>query len=156
MYGYDIETKAQSPQWKRQKKACQVRSKVKALLSVFFDCNGVVWCSCHKIVRSIRNTTLKLCPKLLNFEQKQRHMDIVQEMLAKFNDDPDLLKKVIKGHISWVYMTLKSKPNHHILLRLRRGCWWCWRVVRLMPINFNGCFRLETCASEDCSKIAKF
>ncbi|UYV72461.1 hypothetical protein LAZ67_9003248 [Cordylochernes scorpioides] len=47
VYGYDVETKAQSSQWKlphepRPKKARQVRSNVKALLTVFFDCRGVV------------------------------------------------------------------------------------------------------------------
>ena len=31
---------------------------------------------------------------MLNFEQKLRRMNIAQEMLTKFNDDPDLLKKV--------------------------------------------------------------
>ena len=43
----------------KTKKARQVRSNEKILLIVFFDCNGVV--PCYKIVRSIRNTTLKLC-----------------------------------------------------------------------------------------------
>ncbi|UYV73990.1 JRKL, partial [Cordylochernes scorpioides] len=47
VYGYDVETKAQSSQWKlphepRPKKARQVRSNVKVLLPVFFDCRGVV------------------------------------------------------------------------------------------------------------------
>ncbi|UYV84416.1 hypothetical protein LAZ67_X002056 [Cordylochernes scorpioides] len=47
VYGYDVETKVQSSQWKlphepRPKKACQVRSNVKVLLTVFFDCRGVV------------------------------------------------------------------------------------------------------------------
>ena len=47
VYGYDIETNAQSSQWKRPaelrlKKARQVRLNVKELLTVFFDCNGVV------------------------------------------------------------------------------------------------------------------
>ncbi|UYV71809.1 hypothetical protein LAZ67_9000495 [Cordylochernes scorpioides] len=47
VYGYDVETKAQSYQWKlphepRPKKARQVRSNVKVLLTVFFDCRGVV------------------------------------------------------------------------------------------------------------------
>ena len=42
VYGYDVETKAQSSQWKhnespRPKKARQVRSNVKVLLTVFFD-----------------------------------------------------------------------------------------------------------------------
>ena len=37
-YGYDIETKAQSSQWKRPnpKKTRQVRSNVKVLLTVYF------------------------------------------------------------------------------------------------------------------------
>ena len=47
MYGYDIETKAQSSQWKRPekprpKKTSKVWSNVKVLLTVFFDSNGVV------------------------------------------------------------------------------------------------------------------
>ncbi|UYV63886.1 hypothetical protein LAZ67_2005887 [Cordylochernes scorpioides] len=47
IYGYDVETKAQSSQWKlphepRPKKARQVRSNVKVFLTVFFDCRGVV------------------------------------------------------------------------------------------------------------------
>ena len=47
VYGYDIETKAQLSQWKRPeepraKKAYQVRSNVKVLLTVLFDCNGMV------------------------------------------------------------------------------------------------------------------
>ena len=41
--------------------------------------------------------------KLLNCEQKQRCMYIAQEMLMKYNDDPDVLKKVITGDESWVY-----------------------------------------------------
>ncbi|UYV74174.1 hypothetical protein LAZ67_11002320, partial [Cordylochernes scorpioides] len=47
VYGYGVETKAQSSQWKlphepRPKKARQVRSNVKVLLTVFYDCRGVV------------------------------------------------------------------------------------------------------------------
>ncbi|UYV75280.1 hypothetical protein LAZ67_12003281 [Cordylochernes scorpioides] len=47
VYGYDVENKAQSSQWKlphepRPKKARQVRSNGKVLLTVFFDCRGVV------------------------------------------------------------------------------------------------------------------
>ncbi|UYV65429.1 hypothetical protein LAZ67_3004342 [Cordylochernes scorpioides] len=47
VYGYDVETKAQSSQWKlphepRPKKARQVPSNVKVLLTVFFDCRGIV------------------------------------------------------------------------------------------------------------------
>lgn len=47
VYGYDPETKAQSSQWKcpaspRPKKARQVRSNVKVMLTVFFDQQGIV------------------------------------------------------------------------------------------------------------------
>ena len=47
VYGYDVKTKAQSSQWKhtespRPKKARQVRSNVKVLLTVFFDYHSVV------------------------------------------------------------------------------------------------------------------
>ncbi|UYV76121.1 hypothetical protein LAZ67_13002655 [Cordylochernes scorpioides] len=47
VYGYDVETKAQSSQWKlppesRSKKSRQVRSNVNVLLTGFFDCRGVV------------------------------------------------------------------------------------------------------------------
>ena len=47
VYGYGIETKAQSSQWKRPeeprpKKARQARANVKVLLIVFFDSNGMV------------------------------------------------------------------------------------------------------------------
>ena len=47
VYGYDIETKAQSAQWcfqgePRPKKIRQSRSQIKVLLTVFFDYRGVV------------------------------------------------------------------------------------------------------------------
>jgi hypothetical protein len=47
VYGYDLEKKCQSLQWKsvdspRPKKARRVRSKVKAMLIVFFDMEGIV------------------------------------------------------------------------------------------------------------------
>ena len=48
VYGYDVETKAQSSQWKtdtspRPKKARQVKSNVKVMLTVFFDWKGIVY-----------------------------------------------------------------------------------------------------------------
>nr|XP_015921282.2 uncharacterized protein LOC107450086 [Parasteatoda tepidariorum] len=47
MYGYDSETNRQSSQWKhpdspRLTKARQVRSKIKLILTVFFDVRGIV------------------------------------------------------------------------------------------------------------------
>lgn len=48
VYGYDAETKVQSSQWKTKssptpKKARQVKSNVKVMLTVFFDWKGVVY-----------------------------------------------------------------------------------------------------------------
>jgi hypothetical protein len=47
VYGHDVETKQQSSHWKspaspRSKRAQQVRSRVKAMLPVFFDHQGTV------------------------------------------------------------------------------------------------------------------
>ncbi|PRD17607.1 UNVERIFIED_CONTAM: hypothetical protein NCL1_63950 [Trichonephila clavipes] len=47
VYGYDPKAKQQSSQWKtpyspRPKKAGQVRSKIKVMLIVFFDADGIV------------------------------------------------------------------------------------------------------------------
>ena len=54
----------------------------------------------------------KIFPKLQNFEQKQWCLDIAQEMLTTFNDDPDLLKRVITGDESWVYgYDIKTKAQ---------------------------------------------
>ena len=61
--------------------------------------------SCQAIftdVIGMKHAAAKIDPKLVNFEQKQRCMDIAQKMLTTFNDDPDLLKKVITGDESWV------------------------------------------------------
>ena len=51
----------------------------------------------------MQRAAAKIAPKLLNFEQKQRRMDIAQDMLTTFNDEPDLLQNVITGEESWVY-----------------------------------------------------
>ena len=51
----------------------------------------------------MKRAAAKIIPKLLNFEQKLRRMEITQEMLTTFNAYPDLLKKVITGDESWVY-----------------------------------------------------
>ncbi|XP_068620627.1 histone-lysine N-methyltransferase SETMAR-like [Battus philenor] len=78
VYGYDVETKAQSSQWKlpheqRLKKALQVRSTVKVLLTVFFDCRGVVH---HKFLPHGRTVNkeyyLQAMPKTPEFAEKQK------------------------------------------------------------------------------------
>ena len=48
----------------------------------------------------MKRAAAQIVPKLLNFKQKQRCMDIAQEMLTTFNDDADLFKKVRTGNES--------------------------------------------------------
>ena len=47
-------------------------------------------------VLTMKRAAAKIVSKSLNFEQKQRHMDIAQEILTTF-------KKAITGDESWVY-----------------------------------------------------
>ena len=55
-------------------------------------------------VLGMYRAAVKIVPKLLHFVHKQRLMNIAQEMLIAFNDDPDLLKKVLTGDESlWVH-----------------------------------------------------
>ena len=42
-------------------------------------------------------------PKLLNFEQKQRRMEVAPESRNEINDDAELLKRIITGEETWVY-----------------------------------------------------
>ena len=52
-------------------------------------------------VLGMKREAAKIIPKLLNFKQKQRHMDTAQENIS--DDDTDLLKKVITGDELGVY-----------------------------------------------------
>ena len=66
---------------------------------------GISFGLCQAIftdVLGMKRAAAKIVPKLLNFEQKQRRMDIAKAMLTTFNDDPDLLKKATTGDESWV------------------------------------------------------
>ena len=54
-------------------------------------------------VFGIKRAATMIVPKLQNFEQKRRRMDIAQEMLTTFNT---ICSKIIMA------MTLKAKPYH--------------------------------------------
>ena len=61
----------------------------------------------------VKRVAAKL-PKLPNSEQKQRRMDIAQELLTTFNNNPDLLKKIITDDESWVYgYDIETKAQFH-------------------------------------------
>ncbi|XP_037909777.1 protein GVQW3-like [Hermetia illucens] len=54
-------------------------------------------------ISGMRRVAAKFVSKLLNFDQKNRHMGFAQELLNDVNDGPDMLKRVISGDKSWVY-----------------------------------------------------
>ena len=75
----------------------------------------------------------EIVSKLLNFEQKQRSMYTAQKMLPTFNDDSDLLKKVITGGESWVYdygidtktqSSQRKRPEEPRLIKGRQVHWF--------------------------------
>ncbi|KAL4141749.1 hypothetical protein QTP88_004326 [Uroleucon formosanum] len=108
VYGYDPETKVQSSQWKtpdspRPKKARQVRSQVKVMLTVFLDYQGVVH---HEyapkgqtitkeyyidVLRRLRDAVRKKRPEFKESGSWKLHHDnapahsahVVQQFLAK-------------------------------------------------------------------------
>ena len=110
VYGYDVETKVQSSQWKlpqepRPKKARQVRSNEKVLITIYFDCRRVVH---HEflpkgrkvnkeyylqVMRNLREAIRKKRPDLWKNKNWLLHHDnapahtslIVREFLAKNN-----------------------------------------------------------------------
>ena len=71
--------------------------------------------SCHANftdVLGMKRAAAQIVPKLLHFEHKQQRMDIAQEMLTMFNNDPDLLKKDITGDELWLYgYDIETKPQ---------------------------------------------
>ena len=67
---------------------------------------GISIGSCHEIfsnVLGMKRVAAKFDPKLLNFEQKQRRMEVAQESLNEVNDGAELLKRIITGDETWVY-----------------------------------------------------
>ena len=55
-------------------------------------------------VLSMKREAAKTVLEMLNFEQKQRRMDIAQEMSTTFNEYPDLLKKKVITGDEWMYV----------------------------------------------------
>ena len=86
----------------------------------------------------------KIVPKLLNFEEKKRSMDIALDMLTTFNDYSDLHKKVITGDESWVYgYDVETKAQSSQWKRPKEPRLKTTRQVRsnvkvLLTVFFNG------------------
>ena len=68
--------------------------KVADDVEISFDLCQVIF----KNILSKKRAAQKIVSKLLNFQQKYRCIDFVQEMLGTFNDELDLIKKFIIGN----------------------------------------------------------
>ena len=101
---------------------CRIIIRAVAVASV-----GISFGSCQVIFTDIldmKRAAAKIVLKFLNFEQ---NLDIAQEMLTTFKDDPDLFKEVITGNELWVYgydietKTQSSQCKHPEEPRLKKA-----------------------------------
>ena len=85
-------------------------------------------------------TLTKIFPKFLNFEQIQLRMDIAQEMLTAFTDDPDLPKKLrneIAMEVSRPKKARKVRSNVEIfILKCLEDCKNRWQKYILSNGGF--------------------
>ena len=62
--------------------------------------------SCHSILREIlgmARVASKFVPRILTDEQKERRVEICQELLDRANADPDFMETIVTGDETWVY-----------------------------------------------------
>ena len=51
----------------------------------------------------MRKICAKMVPKLLNEGQKERRVQVCQDILKQFETEPNLLKRVVTGDESWIF-----------------------------------------------------
>jgi hypothetical protein len=67
---------------------------------------GIPKTSVHRILTDIlqmARVSARIVPKELNFLQKQRRMDVANEMLSVVQNDSTFMKRIITGDETWVY-----------------------------------------------------
>ena len=51
----------------------------------------------------MRKVCTKLVPRLLNYDQKERRMQVCQDIMERLQTEPDLLHRVITGDETWIF-----------------------------------------------------
>ena len=51
----------------------------------------------------MRKFCAKMVPRLLNEGQKERHLQVCQDILEQLETEPNLLKRVVTGNESWIF-----------------------------------------------------
>ena len=62
----------------------------------------------------MRKICAKMVPRLLNEGQKERRVQVCQDILEQLETEPNLLKRVVTGDESWISSTIHS-PNGRVL-----------------------------------------
>lgn len=68
-----------------------------------FMSSAIFVCRKKWVKEFVKFSAKKLMKQNLNFEQKQRRVEVTQESLNEVKDDAELLKRVITGDATWVY-----------------------------------------------------
>ncbi|UYV60400.1 hypothetical protein LAZ67_1001040 [Cordylochernes scorpioides] len=129
VYGYDVETKAQSSQWKlphepRPKKARKVRSNVKVLLTVFFDCRGVVH---HEFLPQGRTVN------------KEYYLQVMRNLREAIRQKrPDLWKNK-----NWL-LHHDNAPAHTSLLVLKLAKYKSLDIAEKFKITYNAVKEIDS------------
>ncbi|UYV61159.1 K02A2.6-like [Cordylochernes scorpioides] len=146
VYGYDVETKAQSSQWKlphepRPKKARQVRSNVKVLLTVFFDCRGVVH---HEFLPQGRTSPyspdLAPCDFFLFLKLKRpmkgRRYATLDEIKTASKEE---LNKILKNYFFEVLRRLEKPLAQVNNFKIRKGNFKGMKINPDMNRSYRNC-----------------
>ena len=77
----------------------------------------------------MRKICAKMVPRLLNEGQKERRVQVCQDILEKLETEPNLLKRVVTGDESWIFendpLTKRQSLERKSALSprpKRRGC----------------------------------
>ena len=57
----------------------------------------------HSEDLGMRKICAKMVPKLLNVGQKERRVQVCQDILEQLETEPNLLKRVVTGDESWIF-----------------------------------------------------
>ncbi|PNF36742.1 hypothetical protein B7P43_G11567 [Cryptotermes secundus] len=91
----------------------------------------------------MRRVSTKFVLKLLTMEQKQRRLEITQDMLDNANSNPNFLNTEITGDELWVYgydpktKMQSSQWKHPTFLRPKKARQVCSNVKVMLAIFFN-------------------
>ena len=106
---------------------------------------GVSIGSVHTVLTAdlgLRRVSVKFVPKLLTMEQKQRRLEIAQDMLDCVESDSNLLNAVITGDESWVYgydqetKAQSSQWKHPLSPRPKKARQVCSNVKVMLTVFF--------------------